>query len=44
MKGMTPDKAKSEVESLIQSGKMSRQEFEQLKSQAQGICALLGIK
>ena len=44
MRGMTPDKAKSQIDSLMQSGQMSREQFESLKSQAQGICNLLGIK
>lgn len=44
MRGMTPDKAKDQVESMVKSGQISQQQFESLKAQAQNICDFLGIK
>ena len=34
-KGMTPQQAEQEVNKLLQSGQMSKNQFEQLKQQAQ---------
>ena len=34
-KGMTPQQAEQEVNKLLQSGQMSKSQFEQLKQQAQ---------
>lgn len=33
--GMTPEGARQQVEQLLSSGKMSQEQFEQLKEQAQ---------
>lgn len=44
LRNMTPEKAKAQVESMVQSGQISKQQFESLKAKAQGICDLLGIK
>lgn len=44
MRGMTPDNAKEQVEAMLHDGRMSGQQFEALKAQAQNICGLLGIK
>lgn len=44
LRNMTPDKAKAQVESMVQSGQISQQQFESLKAKAQSICDLLGIK
>lgn len=44
LRNMTPDKAKEQVESMVQSGQISQQQFETLKAKAQSICDLLGIK
>lgn len=39
--GMTPQNAKAEVEKLLQSGQMSKQQFEQLKNQAENFANFL---
>lgn len=39
--GITPDGARKQVEQLLASGKMSRAQFEQLKSQAQEFSKIL---
>lgn len=44
MRGMTPNKARDQVEAMLHDGRMSQKQFESLKNQAQNICALLGIK
>lgn len=44
MRSMTPDKARDQVEAMLRDGRMSQQQFESLKSQAQSICSILGIK
>lgn len=38
---ITPQGAKAEVEKLLQSGQMSKQQFEQLKNQAESFIQLL---
>lgn len=38
---MTPQKAEEEVKKLLNSGRMSRQQFEDLKKQAQAFSQLL---
>lgn len=42
--GMTPAGAKQQVEDLLASGKMSRQQFEQLQKEAQSFAKLLGMR
>lgn len=44
MRGMTPDKAREQVEAMLHDGRMTQQQFESIKAQAQNICAILGIK
>ncbi len=39
--GITPQGAKAEVEKLLQSGQMSKQQFEQLKNQAENFANFL---
>lgn len=39
--GITPQGAKAEVEKLLQSGQMSKQQFEQLKNQAESLANFL---
>lgn len=39
---MTPEKAKQQVEQLLSSGKMSRQQFDQLQQQAKLFMQFLG--
>ena len=41
--GMTPEKARKQVEQLLASGKMSRQQFQQLQQQAKQLMQFLGI-
>ena len=41
-KGMTPEKAKQQVEQLLTSGKMSKQQFDALQQQAKAFMQLLG--
>lgn len=41
---MTPDKAREQVEAMLHDGRMTQQQFENIKAQAQNICAILGIK
>ena len=41
-KGMTPEKAKQQVAQLLSSGKMSRQQFDQLQQQAKAFMQFLG--
>lgn len=43
MKSTTPQQAKTQVENLISSGKMSNSEFEQLKNRAMEIAKSLNI-
>ena len=43
-RGMTPEKAKQQVEQLLASGKMSRQQFQQLQQQAKRLMQFLGQK
>ena len=42
--GMTPEKARQKVEQLLASGKMSRQQFQQLEQQAKQLMQFLGQK
>lgn len=39
---MTPEKARQQVEQLLSSGKMSRQQFDQLQQQAKAFMQFLG--
>ena len=39
--GMTPQGAKAQVEQLLQSGKMSQKQFEELKQQAESFAKFL---
>ena len=41
--GMTPEKARQQVEQLLASGKMSRQQFQQLQQQAKQLMQFLGM-
>lgn len=41
---MTPSKAKEQVEEMLHDGRLTEQQFEAIKVQAQNICSLLGIK
>ena len=41
--GMTPEKARQQVEQLIASGKMSRQLFQQLQQQAKQLIQFFGM-
>ena len=41
--GMTPEKARQQVEQLLASGKMSRQQFQQLQQQAKQLMQFLGL-
>lgn len=40
--GMTPEKARQQVEQLLTSGKMSRQQFDALQQQAKAFMQFLG--
>ena len=40
--GMTPQKARQQVEQLLTSGKMSRQQFDMLQQQAKAFMQFLG--
>ena len=40
--GMTPQKARQQVEQLLTSGKMSRQQFDALRQQAKAFMRFLG--
>ena len=40
--GMTPGKARQQVEQLLSSGKMSRQQFDALQQQAKAFMQFLG--
>lgn len=42
--GMTPEKARQQVEQLLVSGKMSRQQFQQLQQQAKQLMQFFGQK
>ena len=42
--GMTPEKARQQVEQLLASGKMSRQQFQQLQQQAKQLMQFFGQK
>ena len=42
--GMTPEKARQQVEQLLASGKMSRQQFQQLQKQAKQLMQFFGQK
>lgn len=42
--GMTPKKARQQVEQLLASGKMSRQQFQQLEQQAKQLMQFFGQK
>lgn len=42
-RGMTPEKARQQVEQLLASGKMSRQQFDELKQQAKRLMQFFGI-
>ena len=42
--GMTPEKARQQVEQLLASGKMSRQQFQQLQQQAKQLMQVFGQK
>ena len=41
--GMTPEKARQHVEQLLTSGKMSRQQFQQLQQQAKHLMQFFGL-
>ena len=41
--GMTPEKARQQVEQLLSSGKMSRQQFQQLQQQAKQLMQFFGM-
>lgn len=41
-KSMTPAGAKAKVKELLSNGQMSKEQFEELKSQAQNIMSMLG--
>ena len=41
--GMTPEKARQQVEQLLSSGKMSRQQFQQLEQQAKQLMQFFGL-
>ena len=41
--GMTPEKARQQVEQLLASGKMSRQQFQQLQQQAKQLMQFFGM-
>ena len=41
--GMTPEKARQQVEQLLTSGKMSRQKFQQLQQQAKHLMQFFGL-
>lgn len=41
--GMTPEKARQQVEQLLSSGKMSRQQFQQLQQQAKQLMQFFGL-
>ena len=41
--GMTPEKARKQVEQLLTSGKMSRQQFQQLQQQAKQLMQFFGL-
>ena len=41
--GMTPEKARQQVEQLLTSGKMSRQQFQQLQQQAKQLMQFFGL-
>ena len=43
-RGMTPEKARQQVEQLLSSGKMSRQQFQQLQQQAKQLMQFFGQK
>ena len=42
--GMTPEKARQQVEQLLSSGKMSQQQFQELQRQAKEFMQLFGLK
>lgn len=42
--GMTPEKARHQVEQLLASGKMSRHQFQQLQQQAKQLMQFFGQK
>ena len=42
--GMTPEKARQQVEQLLSSGQMSRQQFQQLEQQAKQLMQVFGQK
>ena len=42
--GMTPEKARQQVEQLLASGKMSREQFQQLQQQAKRLMQFFGQK
>ena len=42
--GMTPEKARQQVEQLLASGQMSRQQFQQLQQQAKQLMQVFGQK
>lgn len=42
-RGMTPEKARQQVEQLLSSGKMSRQQFQQLQQQAKQLMQFFGL-
>ena len=41
--GTTPEKARQQVEQLLASGKMSRQQFQQLQQQAKQLMQFFGL-
>ena len=41
---MTPAQAQQQVQQLLQSGRMSQQQFQQLQSQAKQFAQMFGIK
>ena len=41
--GMTPEKARKQVEQLLTAGKLSRQQFQQLQQQAKQLMQFFGL-
>lgn len=42
--GMTPEKAQQQVQQLLSSGKMSKQQFQELQRQAKEFIQFIGLK
>lgn len=43
-RGMTPQQAQQQVQQLLQSGRMSQQQYQELQRQAKGFMDFLGIR